>query len=89
MEKIVEVRLYINKVFVAKFNENSLPPDLKVEAGRIANLAKTNVKLEYDYARDRNTTKQEAFTFYPDGSIEMPTEEEVGRIVGTDDDIPF
>ena len=89
MEKIVEVRLYINKVFVAKFNGNSLPPDLNVEAHRIANLTKTNVKLEYDYARDRNIIKQEAVTYLPDGGIEMPTRDEVERIAGKEDDIPF
>ena len=76
---------------MVKYNEENLPYDLKGEASCIANLTRCKVKVEYDYERDRNVAKQEAFTFYPDGSIEIPTEREIEKIagVGEDDDTPF
>ena len=87
MPKLIEARLYINGSFVAKYTDANMPQkcDLKVKAAEIANLTKVDVKLEYDYARDRNITKQEAFTFHPDGNIEIPTKQEIQRITGVDE----
>ena len=92
MAKLIEARLFIKNSFVVKYNEGNMPCDLKAEAARIANLTRSEVKIEYDYNRDRNVTKQEAFTFYPDGAIEIPNRHEVERITGKDepnDDTPF